>query len=156
MKRPLTGLAKDGSIIVDTNHTELSIFSQTNVQDAGSFGRSVLSQIYLVVDQDVKKFYLSHQNMDANIPQPVAWTCDPDDSLITIKKSERIGLIAWSVIGVFLGAGLYFLIWKCWGRHKECKMLREGRLGIPATDDHPDNRARVDPGGGVREGLPPN
>ena len=48
MKRQLRGLGPDGSDKVDADHTELSIFSQTDVADAASLGRAVLSQVCFV------------------------------------------------------------------------------------------------------------
>lgn len=45
MKKPLSGLGRDGSVVVDHNHTEILIFSQVNVGNAFSFGRSFLSQV---------------------------------------------------------------------------------------------------------------
>lgn len=45
LKRPVSGLAKDGSFTEDPDYTELSIYSQPDVVDAASFGRSFLSQV---------------------------------------------------------------------------------------------------------------
>ncbi|KAM7195741.1 hypothetical protein V8F20_007311 [Naviculisporaceae sp. PSN 640] len=75
MKRPLKGLAGDGSPVVDQNHTEILMFSQPNVGNASSFGRSFLSQVYLFVDLDNRIMRLDAQNKQARAPSPVAWVC---------------------------------------------------------------------------------
>ena len=132
--QPARALDRDGQYVSLGNISEVNIYNRSAPLNAAVLGRAFLSQIYLAVNYDKKKFrlYTGVPNVDAD-PIPGFWDTSSCSGLTAAEKGEiGLGVVLFVLLVAVMVMG--WLFWKK-GRHivrtnENGNVLEEHRAGI--------------------------
>ncbi|KAK6332767.1 hypothetical protein TWF696_002789 [Orbilia brochopaga] len=139
LEHPLRGINDNGTYVVSNNYTELNVFQDPAVRNTIVFGKAFLSQVYLAVDYEARKFYLAASSTSTTGCNPVPFRSPSGKSgsgrrLSSGEIAGYVGL-AIGVVTFLIVAGLLGVV--CW-LWKSGRLDRYRRRGVNITERDPD------------------
>ncbi|KAF7510332.1 hypothetical protein GJ744_006828 [Endocarpon pusillum] len=116
LQHPLRGIAANGTRVLNNNITEANVYFNSAPLQAVVLGKAFLSQVYLAVDYDAKRFKLARQIQRDVTPNPAH---------LSPCSSKKLGggSIAAIVIGSVLGLLIALLLWSGWYFRKRLEAI---------------------------------
>lgn len=131
-QRPLRGLDENGTIVLDPSFHELQIYGDPAPLNAPVLGKAFLSQVYLFVDYEARKFYMAPQNLEATTSSPISSSSCKSPPITTNKDSnstEKAVIVVGSLLGALIIAIIGYLLYK-WRRSTRGETTRHREKSV--------------------------
>ncbi|KAF3927490.1 hypothetical protein ABW21_db0209831 [Orbilia brochopaga] len=135
LEHPLRGIDVNGTYAVASNYTELNVFQDPAVRNTIVFGKAFLSQVYLAVDYEARKFYLASSSPSTTGCNPVLFPClDCKGGNGRRLSSGQIAGYVGLAVGVFTFLILLALLATGVWLWKSGRLNRYRRRGVNITE----------------------
>ncbi|KAJ6262750.1 hypothetical protein Dda_1307 [Drechslerella dactyloides] len=136
LEHPLRGINPNGTYAVNNNYTELNVFQDPAVRNTIVFGKAFLSQVYLAVDYEARKFYLATSSSSTTGCNPVPFQSPNGGGGGGGRKMSRGELAGYIGLGFGVAAFLILvgLLGACLWLWKTGRLDRYRRRGVNITE----------------------